>query len=435
MRQAIHFRPGEPTLADFRRQVWADGEQRLVEFFDDQCAPVSVLDIGDPALPAILARLRTESPLILDLEWFAYARVQVISLYQICSPSGVLCILDRSRFPSHLLSSFLDQSSGNRFIGKGIDCDIQMLLKRYGSSFVISMEDIQSTRFASRSLSENFDKMVANFAGPPLAQFKDKKVTMSRWDAPQLSIEQILYAAFDVYAIFVALPNFPTPLYSRITLFYEPASVDFQAQLITYMIENGLVKDLHCNVCNCDIDDVKLHVWDIHSEELCKLMKWRTGIVVRAMASMFITPSGKLKTAKGPCLAFFDILQETESHTEFLNQPRTIKSVFLEFLQRTGRVHIAENKCLICEAVDGNLESHVWTEHWQILSEWIEPPPVEQKPPDLRDVGKLILPADCANAALRLRFFGTVKNPHPRRNSANRAKYSFWTGQALTLPG
>ena len=74
------------------------------------------------------------------------------------------------------------------------------------------IEDIAKTRLAPYGYSENFVKMTKEFAGESCAEFKDSEMTMSNWAAEKLTIRQVLYAAFDVVAIFACYPNFKPPL-------------------------------------------------------------------------------------------------------------------------------------------------------------------------------------------------------------------------------
>ncbi|KAH0792520.1 3'-5' exonuclease family protein [Histomonas meleagridis] len=89
--------------------------------------------------------------------------------------------------------------------------DKKQLRKKFNSTFSENLEDIAITRLIPYGHSENFVHMTHQFAGIPKAEFKDIKITKSNWEAPTLTVRQVLYAAFDVVALYVAYPNFPPP--------------------------------------------------------------------------------------------------------------------------------------------------------------------------------------------------------------------------------
>ena len=98
------------------------------------------------------------------------------------------------------------------FYGKGINHDLQKLFQKFNYDFKNNIEDIARTRLEPYGHSINFVQMTLQFAGKPTAEFKDVRITKSNWDLPELSMRQVLYAAFDVVAISVAYPNFPPPM-------------------------------------------------------------------------------------------------------------------------------------------------------------------------------------------------------------------------------
>jgi hypothetical protein len=53
------------------------------------------------------------------------------------------------------------------------------------------------------------------------AEFKDSRITTSNWGQEILAARQVLYAAFDVVALYVAYPNFP-PLSANIRCDVRP---------------------------------------------------------------------------------------------------------------------------------------------------------------------------------------------------------------------
>jgi len=70
------------------------------------------------------------------------------------------------------------------------------------------LEDVEQTQLKPYKLPLNCTGMVGMFAGAPVVGFKDKKVNGSKW-RQELSIRQVLYAAFDVCGLHARIPCFP----------------------------------------------------------------------------------------------------------------------------------------------------------------------------------------------------------------------------------
>jgi RNA recognition motif-containing protein len=97
----------------------------------------------------------------------------------------------------------------HKFYAKGIHNDKVQLHSKFGVSFADNIEDIEETRLIPYGHSQNFMAMTLQFTGPPTAIFKDIRITTSDWSLPCLSARQILYAAFDVVALFQCYPQYP----------------------------------------------------------------------------------------------------------------------------------------------------------------------------------------------------------------------------------
>jgi len=91
---------------------------------------------------------------------------------------------------------------------KGCSCDRKKIRSLYGD-ISVNIEDVEKTRLEPYHHSASFIQMIEKFAGIPLADFKDKKVSISDWSKVELSIQQILYSAFDVVGLYKSYPNFP----------------------------------------------------------------------------------------------------------------------------------------------------------------------------------------------------------------------------------
>lgn len=201
--QKIQFGPGFPDLKSYESRRWDVGETYSVEFFEDQFVNVTLISSDSPELESYLSALDDGGKIAIDLEW-----EDEISLIQFCSSKFVLIIKHVKGPGNILIYSFL---STHRFYGKGMHNDKKQLMNKFGSTFSENFEDIALTRLIPYGNSENFVKMTLQFAGKPKAEFKDIEITKSNWESKILSSRQILYAAFDVVALYVAYPNFPPP--------------------------------------------------------------------------------------------------------------------------------------------------------------------------------------------------------------------------------
>jgi hypothetical protein len=202
----IRFSPDFSEKVLFKRKLWREGEMRRVEFFPGRMMNVMLLSTRSPLLGEVLSRLDGRYPIVLDLEWLAWVRDSPPSLYQLCADEETAYLIrDLGRQANKELGEFLGR---NRFIGKGTSSDRQKLLARYGRDFRIDLEDIEVTRLKPYGHSCNFEKMTIEFVGMPSAQFKDKRVSTSNWNQATLSFLQVLYAGFDVVAIYFAWPRF-----------------------------------------------------------------------------------------------------------------------------------------------------------------------------------------------------------------------------------
>ena len=207
--ESVLDRP-EIAQAVTSKHKWQHGTKKTVRFLTNHPqVEVHFVSSQDPSLQTILTDMVDGNPMALDLEWFCWVKPQVINCYQICSTRGVVVIHDIHPEPNKIIRDFLSAESGNKFVAKGCSCDYRMLLDRFGPTFRIYMEDVHVTRLAPNKLPVNFEKMVEMFAGPSTAPFKNKKVSRSNWSATELTVQQVLYAAFDAFSLYQCIPNFP----------------------------------------------------------------------------------------------------------------------------------------------------------------------------------------------------------------------------------
>ena len=207
--EALLFNGYDMSRFPIDGEKWKYGVTRRVLFFGKlPLFEVTFVDIANAE--RYLSSFTKESRISLDFEWNSSAEDPVINTYQFCQGQRVLVVHDRGEGPTEQVGMFLSWASGNKFFGKGCHFDFQMLRKRFGSGFRIELEDIAKTRLRPYGYSENFEAMIEQFAGETTVRFKDKNVALSRWDL-DLSIAQVLYAAFDVAALCACYPNFPAP--------------------------------------------------------------------------------------------------------------------------------------------------------------------------------------------------------------------------------
>lgn len=211
----IHFNEGDLQLNDYEQLTWKLKETRVVEFFPNVFFPVTLISTEIPEFEDYLHELEEVSvqnelndqcnttEIALDLEW-----EDELCLFQFCSSKRVLIVRHPNGPGNEILQKFL---SAHHFFAKGASNDKKQLKLKFGQDFHQNIEDIAQTRLVPYGFSENFMQMTYQFAGKPTADFKDIRITTSNWSQKYLTMRQILYAAFDVVAIYQCYPNFPPP--------------------------------------------------------------------------------------------------------------------------------------------------------------------------------------------------------------------------------
>ena len=196
----ISFGEGHLTLQEHEGVEWKLEEGHDVEFFPGKWFHVLLTCSESEELEEVLKSFEDGDAIAIDLEWN-----DEICLFQFCSSNGVLIIRHPRGRGSVIIQEFLER---NRFYGKGMANDRKKLFEKFHCHFP-NMEDIEATRLRPYGHSDNFHEMTRMFAGEPTAEFKDLAITTSNWEVETLSSRQVLYAAFDVVALFVAYPKFP----------------------------------------------------------------------------------------------------------------------------------------------------------------------------------------------------------------------------------
>ena len=201
------------SLTSLRQVQWKEGEMRKVNFFKGIISPVYLTSVDAPSFSEDLKLINSsKEPIILDLEWrvsFSSVIKHHISVFQFAANNITLIIRHINSKPNQLLKSFL---MTHKFIGKSIGNDKSKLIDMFGSDFHIDLEDIVTSRLSPHGFSRNFNDFVNTFVGTPLFAIKNKSITLSNWERDHLTLDQVLYAAFDVVAVHLALPKLPLPV-------------------------------------------------------------------------------------------------------------------------------------------------------------------------------------------------------------------------------
>lgn len=291
MNSIIHFGNGFPTLLDYGKLPWNLNSKYSIEFYPDFVISVLLISTNDLHLQDNLNNIENgEEPIALDLEW-----EDEICLFQFCSSKGCLIIRHPCGQGNPILRSFLETHS---FYGKGNHNDLQKLTEKFGLTFKIDLEDIERTRLIPNSCSINFIQMSEQFAGQSTAVFKDKEMTFSNWEDETLSMRQVMYAAFDVVALFKCYPNFPPAstnvkitqvkkkgpkgkkcinvdqVFRRKYPIVNPNSIDTSHHLFCYILHNyegtKNINEIRNNIINiCDFTDDSLidYISLVHNEK------------------------------------------------------------------------------------------------------------------------------------------------------------------------
>ena len=200
------------SLSALKKVNWEVGEMRKVNFFKGVISPVYLTSVDHENFIQHLNLIDTDDPICLDLEWrvsFSATVKHHVSLFQFCTKNATLIVRHISPKPNQILKQFL---MSHYFIGKSTGNDRSRLRDLFGDDFTINLEDIVTTRLSPHGFSRNFNEMVNTFVGPPLFAIKDKSVTMSNWEREHLALAQVLYAAYDVVSLQLALPKLPLPV-------------------------------------------------------------------------------------------------------------------------------------------------------------------------------------------------------------------------------
>ena len=176
-----------------------------VDFFRGCSTPIRVTSVSADNFEELLSWVDDgREYLYMDLEWrpeFRKGQKHRPCIFQIGSSKGALVIRHPTDLPASL--PLLDFLNSHKFYMKGMWMDRQKLRLLYGDDIDLSrFTDIEQTMLLPLGASRNFQEMVRRWSSKQLsAQFKNKKISISDWEAPTLKTGQVLYAAFDVVSL------------------------------------------------------------------------------------------------------------------------------------------------------------------------------------------------------------------------------------------
>ena len=175
-----------------------------VEFFRGCSTPIRVTSVSVDNFEELLNWVDDgREYLYMDLEWRPDRKGEQHRpcLFQIGSSKGALVIRHPTDLPASL--PLLDFLNSHKFYMKGMGQDRLKLQLLYGNDIDLSrFTDIEKTMLGPLGASLNFQAMVNQWSSKDLsAQFKNKSISRSNWEAPTLKTGQVLYAAFDVVSL------------------------------------------------------------------------------------------------------------------------------------------------------------------------------------------------------------------------------------------
>lgn len=210
---------GDASLRSLADVPWLPGTSNLVEFFDGKHVRVTLISTENDDLNKHLEEIIDGAPISVDFEWKPdrNGEFHPISTFQLTTSKGVLVVLNDSAEFSIAIRDFL---LSNQCFGKGMTCDNIKLQRMFGEVF--QFEDIEVSKLIPHDLPVSFSGLVELLVGKPQASFKDKNVSCSDWSARPLSVQQVVYAAFDVYAMHVCYIEMQK-LFEEFTFVVTPA--------------------------------------------------------------------------------------------------------------------------------------------------------------------------------------------------------------------
>lgn len=196
----LKFERGE-TLSDLQHHYWRIGSSKLVYFFRGKKSRVTVVSVDSPKISQTLESIDDGCPIAIDIDWipdFKHGNDNPICIFKFCTTKGCVVVLNEGLGPNNDMFDFLNN---HYFFGKGMGIAHKKLVKMFGTSFTI--RDFEREFLIPYNIPQDFDGMIESLAGIPKQPFKDKTLVWeSSFDSFPLTVLQVLYAAFDVCALY-----------------------------------------------------------------------------------------------------------------------------------------------------------------------------------------------------------------------------------------
>ncbi|KAK8891696.1 hypothetical protein M9Y10_028916 [Tritrichomonas musculus] len=373
----------ETPLSSFKKKNWLINQTAEIEFFPDTFTPVYLLN-ANTDLKKYIPIISKDPVIFIDFEYVPFKQqASPICLFQFCCSSGAFLFRQLKWTKNKTMRDFLSKENGLKFVGKGISGDLNRLRILFGKDFDMNIEDVEQTRLYPYEESVNFDQMVEKFAGEPTAQFKDKKISCSNWNAENLEMIQVIYSAFDVVALYNCYPNFRP---SRCISYQPPNEDDCEPQgdLKERLIQYSISEEI-CDKNDFDDDEKIDAFWDSNSELVTEMLNLNLKLLQDVILNgMCITVGHKFKCKKcqkSRKYLFFKQLMDhckkchsnqNEDDEEEEKEELDLKTLFLHYLNNSGRIVIEARSCFLCMKKFKKAEKlcdHCWNKHYQLLGE------------------------------------------------------------------
>lgn len=372
----IHFTPD----FDFDNyDEWLIGNMYNVEFFAGRITKVLLLDANSD-ISKYIKKMMTDTVIFLDLKYSKKSKnTPEISLFQFCSSAGAYIFKQTQKEPNDQMKNFMRLENKVKFVGKGINGYVQRLKNFFGDDFLINIEDIELTRLIPYKYSTDFDAMVLKFASKPEVQFDDQNINKLDWNSKNYSMKQIIFAAFNVVALYHCYQNFqPRQSFMFIpSTNKENCKTDIKKKLYNFAIKN---KD-EINLTS-DLDQES--VWNSHYNYLTILFNADINLIKNAIfESMWVNPNHKfvckICTDNEEYSTFADLLNHYRknhynSKVKITNK-NGLKPLLMSYLNKTGRIIIEKKFCALCDSTfetDSEIRVHCWNYHYNLLNEILD---------------------------------------------------------------
>lgn len=193
------------TAADFaKNKPLRINDTYKFNFYGDLYCTITYISIADPiVLDYYLKKIsKNQYILYLDLEWTPDRRKSSnnpIAMYQIGNSRGEALLIYNEGFAGNrTLGNFL---SKNTFYSKDPSCDLMKLRTLHKGHTFQNIVDITALWIVPLKLPRSFAALFEELVGKANYPIKDKSISGSDWGALPHVTKQILYAAFDVYAL------------------------------------------------------------------------------------------------------------------------------------------------------------------------------------------------------------------------------------------